>query len=88
MFVLGGLGPSEHEITDLEDPPPDFSFMVPMESLLVTSGADDGPLTSLLEQVDRVLLGLLGSVVVEGLYSWGAMVEVEGQHYFSSVGQE
>ena len=49
MFVLSGLGPSEYGITDLEDPPLDFSFMVPAESLLVMSGADDGRLTSLLE---------------------------------------
>ena len=49
MLVLGGLGPPEYEITNLEDPPPNFSFMFPMESLLVASGADDGHLTSLLE---------------------------------------
>ena len=49
MFVLGRLGPPKYEITDLKDPPPDFSFMVPAESLLVMSGADDGRLTSLLE---------------------------------------
>ena len=49
MFVLGGLGPPEYEITDLEDPPLDFSFMVPTESLLVASRADDGCLTSLLK---------------------------------------
>ena len=49
MFVLGGLGSLEYEITDLKDPPPDFSFMVPAESLLVTSRADDGRLTSLFE---------------------------------------
>ena len=42
MFVLGGLGPPEYEITDLKDPPLDFSFMVPTKSLLVTSRADDG----------------------------------------------
>ena len=88
MFVLGGLGPPEYEITNLEDPPPDFSFMVPAESLLVTSGADDDRLTSLLEQVDHVLLSLRSSVSVEGLYSWGAMIKVEGQHCFSSIGQE
>ena len=78
MFVLGGLGPLEYEITDLEDPPPDFSFMVHAESLLVTSGVDDGHLTSLLKQVDRILLSLHGSVFVEGLYSWGTVIEVEG----------
>ena len=88
MFVLGGLGPPEYKITDLEDPPRDFSFMVPTESLLVMSGADDGHLMSFLEQVDHVLLSLHGSVVVESLHSWSAMVEVEGQHCFSSVGQE
>ena len=88
MFVLGGLGPPEYEITDLEDPPPDFSFMVPMESLLVASRADGGRLAGLLEQVNRVLLSLCGSVVVESLHSWGAMVEVGGQHCFSSIGQE
>ena len=49
MFVLGGLGSLEYEITDLKDPPPDFSLMVPEESLLVASGANDGHLTSLLE---------------------------------------
>ena len=31
---------------------------------------------------------LRGSVLIEGLYSWGAVVEVGGQHCFSSVGQE
>ena len=35
MFLLGRLGSLEYEITDLEDPPPDFSFMVPAKSLLV-----------------------------------------------------
>ena len=78
----------EYKVTDLEDPPPDFSFMVPMESLLVTSGVDDGRLTSLLEQVDRILLSLHGSVLVEGLYSWGTMIEVRWQHYFGSVCRE
>ena len=68
MFLLGRLGSSEHEITDLKDPPLDFSFMVPVESLLVTSGADDGHLTSLLEQVDCVLLSLYDLVWVEGLH--------------------
>ena len=62
--------------------------MVPAESLLVTSGADDGRPTSLLEQVNRVLLSLRGSVSVEGLYSWGAVIEVGWQHCFSSVCQE
>ena len=88
MFVLGGLGPSEYEITNLKDPPPDLSFMVPAESLLVTSGADDGCLMSLLEQVDRVLLSLRGSVLVEGLYSRGTMIEVGGQHRFSFACKE
>ena len=49
MLVLGRLGPPKYEITDLEGPPHDFSFVVPVESLLVTSGADHGRLTSLLE---------------------------------------
>ena len=75
----------EYEITDLEDPTPDFSFMVPMKSLLVTSGADDGRLLSLLEQVDRILLSLRGSVLVEGLYSWDTVIEVGWQHCFGSV---
>ena len=62
--------------------------MVPAESLLVASRADDSRLMSLLEQVDHVLLSLHSSVLVEGLYSWGTMIEVRGQHYFSFVGQE
>ena len=86
MFFLHRLGPPEHEITDFEDPPPDLPFMVPTESLLVASGADDGHLMGLLEQVNYVLLSLHGSVMVEILHSWGAMVEVGGQHCFSSVG--
>ena len=40
--------------SDLEDPPSNFSFMVPIESLLVASGADDGHLAGLFEQVDCV----------------------------------
>ena len=59
-----------------------------MENLLVASGADDGHLAGLLEQVDCVLLSLHGSVTVESLHSWGAVVEVGGQHCFSSIGQE
>ena len=50
MLLLGRLGPSEYKISDLEDPPPNFSFMVPVESLLVSSGVDDGRLMTLLEQ--------------------------------------
>ena len=49
------------------------------------SRADDGRLANLLEQVNRVLLSLHGSVSDEGLHSWGTVVEVRGQHYFSSV---
>ena len=49
MFLLGRLDSPEHEITDLEDPTPDFSFMVLVESLLVASRASDGRLMSLLE---------------------------------------
>ena len=62
--------------------------MVPTESLLVTSGADDGRLVGLLKQVDCVLMSLYGSVAIKGLHSWGTMVEVGGQNCFSSVGQE
>ena len=62
--------------------------MVPTERLLVTSKADDGRLMSLLEQVDRVLLSLHGSVLVEGLYSWGVMIEVGGQCCFGFVCKE
>ena len=40
------------------------------------SRVDDGHLTSLLEQVDSILLSLRGSVLVKGLYSLGAMIEV------------
>ena len=62
--------------------------MVPAESLLVASRADDGRLTGLLEQVDSVLLSLRGLIVIKSFHSWGAMIEVGGQHYFSSIGQE
>ena len=62
--------------------------MVPTESLLVMSEADDGCLMSLLEQVDHVLLGLHGLVSVEGLYSWGAMIKVKGQYCFGSICEE
>ena len=62
--------------------------MVPIESLLVMSGVNDCCLMSLLEQVDRVLLSLRGSVLVEGLYSWGTMIEVGGQHCFGFVCEE
>ena len=82
------IGLSKHKVSDLEDPSSDFPLMIPTESLLVASRADDGRLMGLLEQVDCVLLSLYDSVVVESLHSWGAVVEVEGQHYFSSIGQE
>ena len=29
------MGPLEHEVADFEDPPPDLSFVVPVESLLM-----------------------------------------------------
>ena len=60
--------------------------MVPAESLLVASRADDSHLAGLLEQVDYVLLSLYGSIAVEGLHYWGTVVEVGGQHRFSFVG--
>ena len=85
MLLLGQLGPSKHEVSDLEDPSSDFPLMVPAESLLVASGADDGRLAGLLKQVDCVLLSLHGPVMVEGLRSGGAVVDVGGQHCFSSV---
>ena len=47
---------------------------------------DNVRLMSLLEQVDYVLLSLRGSISIEGLYSWGTVIKVEGQHCFSSVG--
>ena len=62
-----------------------FLFMVLVESLLVASRVDDGHLMGLLEQVNYVLC-LHGSVAVESLHSWGAMVEVGGQHCLSSIG--
>ena len=49
MLLLGRLGPSKHEFSDLEDPSSDFPLMVPAESLLVASGANDGCLAGLLE---------------------------------------
>ena len=88
MFFLRRLGPSKHEIADFECPSSNLPFVVPTEGLLVASRADDGYLAGLFEQVDCILLSLRGSVVVEGLHSWGAVVEVEGQHCFSSIGQE
>ena len=88
MFFLRRLGPPEYEITDFEYPPPYLPFVVPTESLLVASGAYDGCLMGLLEQVNCVLLSLHGLVSVEGLHSWGTVVEVGGQHCFSFVGQE
>jgi hypothetical protein len=48
--------------------------MVPAKSFLVASRADQGLLLSLLQQVDRVLLSLHGSVGVKGFDPWGAMV--------------
>ena len=72
MFVLGGLGPLEYEITDLEDHPPVFSFMVPTKSLLVTSGVDDGRLMSLLEQVDHLFQADIGDGL--HLYPLGELV--------------
>ena len=86
MFFLCRLGPSEHEITDFEYPSSDLPFVVPTEGLLIASEADDGCLVGLFEQVDSVLLSLCGPVAVDSLQSWGAMVEVGGQHCFSSVG--
>jgi len=52
------------------------------------SPAGQQRLASLLKQVNRVLLSLRGLVSVEGLHSWGTVVEVGGQHCFNSVGQE
>ena len=49
MFLLGRLGPSKHEVSDLEDPFSDFPLVVPTESLLVASRADDGHLMGLVE---------------------------------------
>ena len=86
MLLLGQLGPSKHKVSDLEDPFSDFPLMVPAESLLVASRVDDGRLAGLLEQVDSVLLSLRGLVAVESFHSWGTVVEVGGQHYFSSIG--
>ena len=88
VFFLHRLGPSEHEIADFEYPSSDLPFMVPVEGLLIASGADDGYLEGLFEQVNCVLLGLRCSVAVESCYSWCTMVEVRGQHGFCSVSQE
>ena len=78
MFFLRRLGPSEHEIADFEYPPSDLPFMVPAEGLLVASGADDGRLAGLFDQVDYVLLSLRGLVAIESLHSWGTVVDVGG----------
>ena len=88
MLLLGRLGPLKHEVSDLKDSSSDFPLMVPTESLLVVSRADDGHLVGLLEHIDYVLLSIRGSVMVEGLHSWGAVVKVGGQYCFSSIGQE
>ena len=88
MFFLRRLGPPEYEITDFEYPTSNLPFVVPAKSLLVASRADDGRLMGLLDKVDRVLLSLRSSVLVKSLHSWGTMVEVGGQHCFSSIGQE
>ena len=68
MLLLGRLGPSKHEVSDLKDPSSNFPFVVPTESLLVASRVDDGHLMGLLEQVDCVLLSLRG---LSGTESWG-----------------
>ena len=48
VLLLGRLGPSKHEVSDLKDPSSDFPLVVPMESLLVASGTDDSHLAGLL----------------------------------------
>ena len=88
MGCRGPGVPSEHEITDFKYPSSYLPFVVPMEGLLIASGADDGCLAGHFEQVNCVLLSHRGSVTVESFYSWCAMVEVRGQHGFCSVGQE
>ena len=88
MFFLHPLGPPEYEIADFEYPHSDLPFVVPVEGLLVASGADDGHLAGLFEQVDCILLSFRGSIAVESLHSWGTVVEVGGQHCLSSIGQE
>ena len=50
MLLLGRFGPSKHGVSDLEDPSSNFPLVVPLESLLVASGANDGHLAGLLEQ--------------------------------------
>ena len=49
MLLLGRLGLSKHEVSNLEDPSSNFPLLVPTESLLVASGVDDGRLAGLLE---------------------------------------
>ena len=49
MVERACVSPSEYKIIDFEDPAPDLPFVVPVESLLVASGADDGRLVGLLE---------------------------------------
>ena len=58
MFFLRRLGPPVHKITHFEVSLPDLPFVVHAKSLLVVSGANDGRLVGLLEQVDCVLLSL------------------------------
>ena len=52
VFFLRRLGPPEYEIADFECSPSDLPFVVPTEGLLVASGADDGRLVGLFEQVN------------------------------------
>ena len=85
VFFLHRLGPSEHEIVDFKYPSSDLPSVVPTEGLLIASGADDGRLVGLFEQVDCVLLSLRGSAAVESFYSWGVVVKVGGQYRLGSV---
>ena len=87
VFPLS-IGSSEVQDHRLRVSSLDLPFVVPTEGLLVASGADDGRLVGLFEQVDYVLLSLCGSVTIESLHSWDAVVEVEGQHCLSSISQE
>ena len=74
MLLLGRLGPSKYEVSDLEDPSSDFPLMVPAESLLVLSRVDDDRLAGLLEQVDCILLSFRGPVAVEGCNTLGVIL--------------
>ena len=64
MAVLVALDEAKHQVSDVEDPTPHSTAVVPTQCLLVLGQVEEGDVACFIQLVHGILEGCLGSLFV------------------------